>query len=306
MSSIEVLRDGVKSILATKYLKALIACKEYKEDHQILKDDDKKIALEFEKAIYNQAVKNWKAGGRKDQFKAEYTRLFSAGEKALFHSPGLFPDRSVARELHHKELAPADAVCADILFDHENKDPRTVHRKMLVGSLLRDPYLPKDSESRQRALDLGTQIEASCYNHIITISKKSENPYRRQWASEAFTALYAARCAAVNSHLDPEGSVRQNYGDSFVHDLIDGKISPSSVGSMTESQMCPDASRKEREEIDLRNRQQVVVKESNLFQCPHCKARRCTYYEKQNRSLDEPAKICCTCLACRQPFVGHH
>ena len=37
---------------------------------------------------------------------------------------------------------------------------------------------------------------------------------------------------------------------------------------------------------------------TNMYTCRKCKSTRCTYYEMQTRSADEPATIFVTCLDC--------
>jgi DNA-directed RNA polymerase subunit M/transcription elongation factor TFIIS len=56
----------------------------------------------------------------------------------------------------------------------------------------------------------------------------------------------------------------------------------------------------------MRAEQKVAEKESNLFRCPHCGMRRCTYLEVQRRSLDEAPDYLCRCLnpQCGRRFTG--
>lgn len=37
---------------------------------------------------------------------------------------------------------------------------------------------------------------------------------------------------------------------------------------------------------------------TDMFTCRKCKSKKCTYYELQTRSADEPATIFVTCLDC--------
>ncbi len=37
---------------------------------------------------------------------------------------------------------------------------------------------------------------------------------------------------------------------------------------------------------------------TDMFTCRKCKSKRCTYYEMQTRSADEPATLFVTCLDC--------
>ena len=41
-----------------------------------------------------------------------------------------------------------------------------------------------------------------------------------------------------------------------------------------------------------------VQASTDMFTCRKCKSKKCTYYELQTRSADEPATIFVTCLDC--------
>jgi DNA-directed RNA polymerase subunit M/transcription elongation factor TFIIS len=292
----EKLRAGVRSILLTKYNSVVGSqIPDWKSQ-----DSDKKLIQQFEEAIYNTAVVNWREAGRKQEFKSEYASLYKAAETALADSPGPFPDRILAVRLLRGGISPEDATSNEILMEHNRRTPRDTAKKLFVGSLLRDSRL---KDERTKALDLATRIEASCYRAVIAASKSAEDPYRRHWGSESFKALYSGRCGTVNSHLDPDGSVCREYGSELLTKILTGTVPPDSVGDMTAVQMCPEATRVEKLEIELRSQQHVQEKWSDLFVCPECRRRQCTYIEKQKRSLDEPAAILCKCI-CGRKFVA--
>ena len=43
---------------------------------------------------------------------------------------------------------------------------------------------------------------------------------------------------------------------------------------------------------------------TDMYTCKKCKSKRCTYYELQIRSADEPATIFVTCLDCGKHWKG--
>lgn len=292
------LREGVKSILWTKF-KSVVA----KLSPELkVSPNDQKLTIEFEKYIYNLAITGWRAGGKKKPFKDEYVRLYNAAGIALNNSPGPFPDQPLAIRLLTGTISSKDAATVNILTDHENKHPRDIYRKIFVGALLREPRLKDD---RDKVLVLATQIESSCFKAVIQASKNAEEPYRRNWDSEPFVKLYSTRCATVSTHIDPAGSVCQSYGTELLDKILDGNISPDNVGFMTAAEMCPNATRIEKLEIEIRSQQHVQEKYSDMFPCTKrgCGKRQCTYTEKQGRSLDEPATILCKCI-CGHKYVG--
>lgn len=159
-------------------------------------------------------------------------------------------------------------------------------------------------EQRESALAAAQAIETSCYNAAIRQSKESDEPTRRQWSSPAFVDIYSCRCGVINSLLDPMSTSCREYGPQLASRLLSGDLAPESLGDLKERDLCPAATAAERAEIASRSMQTVAEKESNLFRCPHCKERRCTYREVQRRGLDEPPDYRCMCLACGRRFAG--
>jgi hypothetical protein len=190
---------------------------------------------------------------------------------------------------------------ASALWAWAEPGPREVIRRMLLRTLLATPRYAADRELAQSD---AAKIEQGCYNAAVRTSKEAEDPPRRQWDSEGFVSIYSDRCGAINGLLDPETEANRVYAADVVSRLLAGALSPEALGGMSVRVLCPKATEAERAEIATRQSQKVVVKESNLFMCPHCKARRSVYESVQRRALDEPADYLCTCMACNKRFTG--
>ena len=50
--------------------------------------------------------------------------------------------------------------------------------------------------------------------------------------------------------------------------------------------------------IEANKYNQNMKATTDMFTCKKCKSKRCTHYELQTRSADEPATIFVTCLDC--------
>lgn len=183
-------------------------------------------------------------------------------------------------------------------------DARAMLRRAFGDALAAgDPRYAADP--RRCAAD-ARAVETACYNAAIRICKGSDDFLARRWASPAFVNVYSGRCGAVLPLLDPGSAPCRAYGAALAAQIFDGVVRPDAVGAMSERELCPAASAAERDEIAARAAQRVDVKESSMFQCPHCRARRCTYQAVQRRALDEAADYVCVCLApgCGRRFTG--
>jgi DNA-directed RNA polymerase subunit M/transcription elongation factor TFIIS len=214
---------------------------------------------------------------------------------------GKFPDEVAAAMLLNQQLTVADLFLGQTAVA-ANPDAREIGRRLFVRALNAGaPEL-----GRARIQEMATAIEVSCYNAAVQISKESSDPPRRSWDSPAFVDIYSTRCGAVYCALDPSSASCASYGPQLLPRILSGEVTITSVGDMSERSMCPPATAEERAEIATRSAQRVVEKESTLFSCPHCKARRCTYIEVQRRSLDEAPDYICRCLACNRKFTGKY
>jgi len=214
---------------------------------------------------------------------------------------GKFPDEVAATMLLNQQLTVADLFLSQTIVA-AHPDARETGRRLFVRALNAGaPEL-----GRARIQEMATAIEVSCYNAAVQISKESSDPPRRSWDSPAFVDIYSTRCGAVHCALDPGSASCASYGPQLLPRILSGEVAIASVGDMTERSMCPPATAEERAEIAMRSAQRVVEKESTLFSCPHCKARRCTYIEVQRRSLDEAPDYICRCLACNRKFTGKY
>jgi len=88
--------------------------------------------------------------------------------------------------------------------------------------------------------------------------------------------------------------------------LLTGEVSPDDVATMKEADMASDALKRLRQEternaIDARRSdwdKEHGAGATDEFKCHKCKKRRCTYFQKQTRSSDEPMTTFITCLEC--------
>jgi DNA-directed RNA polymerase subunit M/transcription elongation factor TFIIS len=70
---------------------------------------------------------------------------------------------------------------------------------------------------------------------------------------------------------------------------------------MTHQEMCPDKWKTLIEQKIKRDKSRLhtnIEASTDLFTCKKCRSKKCTYYELQTRSADEPATIFITCLDC--------
>lgn len=284
------LRDGARTILAQAIGRVAAG------SDPVAAKSDPVSASRLEQAIYDDSL-----AAEPAQRRTAYSESLRNVMAGLAYQIGPFPDDLVADRFLAGKLTAAQVV--EIVREPPAEpDEREVVRRLFVRTLLR--AAPEYQADRARTLETARAIESSCYNAVVRAIKNSEEPTRRNWDSPQFADIYSTRCGAVATLLDPDSSACRAYGATLVPRLLAGTLAPEDLGGMSSRELCPDAMAAERAQIAARTSQRVVEKESIMFRCPHCGARRCTYREVQNRSLDEAPDYRCKCLNCDREFVG--
>ena len=139
--------------------------------------------------------------------------------------------------------------------------------------------------------DLAINIEKSVFN--FTIRESTFRQIVKKWKNPQFCEIYLSRMKTLLTNL--------KSNTSFLEQIKTKQISPETLALMTHQEMCPEQwhERIERKiKIDQSHFQTNIEASTDMFTCKKCKSKRCTFYEMQTRSADEPATIFITCLDC--------
>lgn len=137
------------------------------------------------------------------------------------------------------------------------------------------------------------RIERDCFNKTVEICEY--NFIDRRWDNQQFLNRYSEICATILENLDANGSVGSNY---FADKIASGEIDPRKVCSMDIYELCPEASRDLRADIEFRRKQKVEKKYTSRFSCPKCGAKKAETLHVQTRALDEISSLNLKCLEC--------
>jgi len=141
---------------------------------------------------------------------------------------------------------------------------------------------------------LAINIEKSVFNY--TIQESNSRKIVKKWDNPYFVQIYIDRMRSIYINLKNE---------EFKNQIKIGEITPQQLSSMTHQEMNPQRWKEciERKIKKDNSRLNTNVEAStDMFTCKKCKSKRCTYYELQTRSADEPMTIFVTCLDCGKNF----
>ncbi|KAF6242159.1 transcription factor S-II, central domain-containing protein [Scenedesmus sp. NREL 46B-D3] len=131
-------------------------------------------------------------------------------------------------------------------------------------------------------------------------------------AAEVEAAIYAR----FNQHTGPEygakvRSLSFNLKDPANPDLrarvLQGQVDPQELVDMPPEELASDSKRRENHKIRQEAaaeavRGQTQQASTDMFKCGRCKQKKCTYYQMQTRSADEPMTTFVTCVNCGQKW----
>ena len=80
-----------------------------------------------------------------------------------------------------------------------------------------------------------------------------------------------------------------------------GEIKAHEIAFMTQQEMCPEKWEELLKAKSIRDKnkfEQNIEAATDTFKCRKCWSKKCTYYQMQTRSADEPMTIFCQCILC--------
>lgn len=139
-------------------------------------------------------------------------------------------------------------------------------------------------------------VEKGIYNYSIQYCKNKN--IIRKWENDIFKKIYINKARSIYSNLNKDSYIKNVR---LLDRLLSGEFLPHEVAFMDYQHSFPE---NWKELIDEKYKRDKILYEidaggaTDEFKCTRCKQRKCTYYELQTRSADEPMTVFVTCLTC--------
>ena len=137
---------------------------------------------------------------------------------------------------------------------------------------------------------LASNLEKGIFNYSLKHAEKIN--VVKKWDNSYFVKIYVNRLRTIRSNLKDE---------KLFKSIINKKIKAHEVAFMTHQEMQPDnwSELLELKKIRDENKYEPKLEAStDDFKCWKCKSKKCTYYQLQTRSADEPMTTFVSCLDC--------
>lgn len=136
-----------------------------------------------------------------------------------------------------------------------------------------------------------SNLEKGVFNYAI--KKARDASIVRKWDNPEFIQLYLNRLRSVYINL--------SNTSELVELLKQKKLTPQKMAFMTHQEMRPSQWQTLIEKKKFKDESKYAPQldaNTDNFTCRRCKSKRCSYYQLQTRSADEPMTTFVTCIDC--------
>ena len=157
--------------------------------------------------------------------------------------------------------------------------------------VLDHPDLPEIKDAHRRA------VTAICLENVEA-QYAQDNNIMKKWKCKKFKDYYMCKCISLYSNLKPDSYIGNKR---LLSRLKNNEFKPQELVLMKPQNSFPEHWK------ELLDEQNKILKfkyevreggETDIFTCGKCKEKKCTYYEMQTRSADEPMTQFITCMHC--------
>ena len=139
-------------------------------------------------------------------------------------------------------------------------------------------------------------LEKGIFNYTIQVAKQKN--IVRKWDNDTFVLIYTDKFRSILFNLNAKSTVQNK---ELLKKLKTGKFKAHELAFMSHQELFPEKWKSLIEEKIKRDQNEGKVDLSaatDEFYCFRCKKRKCSYYQMQTRSADEPMTTFVTCLLC--------
>ena len=145
-----------------------------------------------------------------------------------------------------------------------------------------DAFLKNETKS--------TNLEIGVFNYSLKEARNRK--VVKKWDNDHFVQLYIDRLRTIYMNLKNPLIIKQ---------ITNNGMSPQAFASMTHYEMLPEKWESlinQKIERDKFKYDTQLEASTDTFTCRKCKSNKCTYYQMQTRSADEPMTTFVSCINC--------
>jgi len=154
-----------------------------------------------------------------------------------------------------------------------------------IRKKLSDFFISSDNKNKH-----ATNLEKGIHNWAL--KEATNRKVVKKWDNPFFVQIYLDHLRSIYNNLKNERLVTL---------VINGDIKAHEIAFMTHQEMLPEKWEELIKQKSIRDKnkfEQNLEAATDTFTCRKCRSKKCTYYQMQTRSADEPMTIFVTCIDC--------
>ena len=135
-----------------------------------------------------------------------------------------------------------------------------------------------------------SNLEKGIFNYAL--KEATNRKVVKKWDNQYFVQIYLDRLRSIYINLK---------NTEILEQIKNGTIQAHIVAFMSHQEMRPDKWKELIEDKIIKDKNKFetnVEASTDTFTCRKCKSNKCTYYQMQTRSADEPMTTFVTCIEC--------
>jgi len=139
-------------------------------------------------------------------------------------------------------------------------------------------------------INISDNLEKGIYNYSLEQCDKRN--IIKKWNNSQFVIIYIEKFKMILTNIKSK---------NVLYDLKNKKYKAHNLAFMTHQEICPDKWHQLIEDKKIRDDNKFKPKieaSTDDFTCFKCKSKKCSYYQLQTRSADEPMTTFVSCLEC--------
>jgi transcription elongation factor S-II len=128
--------------------------------------------------------------------------------------------------------------------------------------------------------------------HNWALKEATNKRVVKKWDNPFFVQIYVDHLRSIYINLN---------NSKLIDRVISGEIKAQEIAFMTHQEICPEKWEELIKAKSIRDKnkfEQNIEAATDTFTCRKCRSKKCTYYQMQTRSADEPMTIFVTCIDC--------
>ena len=131
-------------------------------------------------------------------------------------------------------------------------------------------------------------LEDGIYNFSLKYAKKNN-------VEDIIEQIYCHKVNDIISNIDSSHNIKNNY---LLNAIKNGEVDIMDIPEMSPDKLYPEIWKPILDKIAWLEYKKKNMATTDIFFCKKCKKKKCTFYQLQTRSADEPMTTFVNCLVC--------